>query len=143
MTIIECPICGKECGREYPDYHVPGGSWDQGFSEGIGENFIYGGVWHCSKDCVNEANRIERMEVRVMPSKIAISVASMYFTDPVTITALAMDIDLTSQTLAKPLVEVVLERDDCMVVQRCYTCGGPDTGWDDIVDEAKKLKGGA
>jgi hypothetical protein len=57
MTIIECPICGELCGKEYPDYFNKGGSWDQGFREGPGENFVYDDEWYCSQECMDEAKR--------------------------------------------------------------------------------------
>jgi hypothetical protein len=53
MTIIYCPVCMKPCGKEYPDCFIPGGSWDQGYAEGIGENNVYKGLWHCSQACVD------------------------------------------------------------------------------------------
>lgn len=53
--IIYCPQCGEPCGKYYPSTGPTvhsGGEIE--FSEGIGENFIADGNWHCSQDCVDK-----------------------------------------------------------------------------------------
>ena len=55
-TRIICPSCEESCGKEYPADHT-----DPGYREGIGENFTTQngtdfGVWHCSQNCLDQAN---------------------------------------------------------------------------------------
>ena len=47
-NMIECPICGEPCGKQYASDQT-----SPGFREGKGENFtdIYG-VWYCSQECL-------------------------------------------------------------------------------------------
>ena len=50
--IIYCPQCNQPCGKQYPDSgptYSSGG--EQGYSEGVGENFVYRDKWHCSEKC--------------------------------------------------------------------------------------------
>jgi hypothetical protein len=48
---IICPTCGEVCGKRYPSTFE-----DPGFCEGIGENFVLDMVWHCSQNCLDQAN---------------------------------------------------------------------------------------
>jgi hypothetical protein len=48
---IICPTCGEFCGKRYPSTFE-----DPGFCEGIGENFVLDMVWHCSQNCLDQAN---------------------------------------------------------------------------------------
>lgn len=50
MRIIECPICGNSCGKEFPADDT-----DPAFREGKGENFsLPDGTWFCSPECLDE-----------------------------------------------------------------------------------------
>jgi hypothetical protein len=51
---IICPQCGEVCGKEYPARFSLLDGGEPGFSEGIGENFVVDGAWHCSKECADK-----------------------------------------------------------------------------------------
>jgi hypothetical protein len=59
MQIIHCAFCDDPCGKEYPDTgptYSSGG--EQGFREGIGENFILNDEWYCSQMCLDAAIKL-------------------------------------------------------------------------------------
>ena len=55
--IIYCPECDNPCGIQHPDRgpsYASGG--EQGYAEGIGENFVINGEWYCSQECKDAAS---------------------------------------------------------------------------------------